>query len=220
MGLHTDYLGSLRIAPPLSPAEIDVVKGFNRTRHCGDRAPLDVVTHPSDDDPSADVASYNRVAAGMPGLWCPWTCCDKGCCLRWDLAEKPYAPDRWLRYLIDTFLRPGAALAADPAARAAGLTFDHLLGGALVGERRETGELFALSVKDNVVSRRTLVPPRDGVDECGYRSADEEREQRTAYLAARRERYDLAISEDLQRGATVEGTCDAGMPASVPAWRR
>lgn len=199
MGLHTDYLGSLRIEPPLSPAEVDFLKSFSRTRHCGDRAALDVVAHPADNDPAGDVASYNRVAIGMPGLWCPWSSCDEGCCLRWDQGEKPYAPDRWLRYLIDTFLRPGAALAADPAAHALGLTFDHVLAGMIVGERRETCELFALAVKDNVVRRRTLVPPREGVDEWGYRGGDEEREEREAYLAARRERFAAVIAEDLRR---------------------
>ena len=199
MGLHTDYLGSVRIEPPLSLAEVDFVKGFNRTRHCGDRAALDVVTHPADHVPAGDVVSSNRVADGMPGLWCPWTCCDEGCCLRWDQGEKPSAPDRWLRYLIDTFLRPGAALAADRAAGAAGLTFDHVLSGTIVGERRETGELFALTVKDNVVRRRMLVAGRDGVDECGYRGEDEERDERTAYLAARRERFAAAVAEDLRR---------------------
>ena len=199
MGLHTDYLGSLRIEPPLSPAEVDFLKSFNRTRHCGDRAPLDVVAHPADNDPAGDVESYNRVAAGMPELWCPWTSCDEGCCLRWDQGEKPYAPDQWLRYLIDTFLRPGAALAADAAARAVGLTFDHVLTGMLVGERRETGELFALAVKDNVVRRRTLVPAMEGVDEGGYRGEDEERQGRTTYLAARRGRFAHAIAGDLRR---------------------
>lgn len=199
MGLHTDYLGSLRIEPPLSPAEVDFLKSFNRTRHCGDRGALDVVTHPAVDGPTGDVASYNQVAVGMPGLWCPWTCCDEGCCLRWDQGEKPYAPDRWLRYLINTFLRPGAALAADPAARALGLTFDHVLAGMIVGERRETCELFALAVQDNAVRRRTLVPPREGVDDWGYRGEDEEREQRKTYLAARRERFAAAVEQDSRR---------------------
>jgi len=199
MGLHTDYLGSIRIEPPLSRAEVDFLKSFSRTRHCGDRAALDVVAHPADNDPTGDVASYNRVAIGMPELWCPWTCCDEGCCLRWDRGEKPYAPNRWLRYLIDTFLRPGAALAADPAAHALGLTFDHVLAGMIVGERRETGELFALAVKVNVVRRRTLVPPHEGVNEWGYRGKDEEREERETYLAARRARFAVAIAEDLRR---------------------
>lgn len=199
MGLHTDYLGSLRIEPALSPAEVDFLKSFTHTRHYGDRSATDVVEHPADNDPSGDVDSYNRVAAGMPGLWCPWTCCDEGCCLRWNQHEKPYAPDRWLRYLINTFLRPGGALAADPVARDLGLTFDHVLTGMLVGERRETGELFALAVNRNVVRRRILVPGREGVDEWGYGREDEERAERSAYLAARRMRYDAAIAEDLRR---------------------
>ena len=132
----------------------------------------------------------------MPELWCPWTCCDEGCCLRWDRGEKPYAPDRWLTYLIDTFLRPGAELAADPAACAVGLSFDHVLTGMIVGERRETGELFALAVRDNVVRRRTLVPALEGVDERGYRGEDEEREERTTYRAARRKRFAAAMADD------------------------
>lgn len=199
MGLHTDYLGSQRIEPRLSTAEVDFLKSFSRTRHSGDRDPLDVVTHPADNDRAGDVASYNRVAVGMPELWCPWTCCDEGCCLHWDRVEKPYAPDRWLRYLVDTFLRPGAALSADPAALALGLTFDHVLSGMIVGERRETGELFGLAVTDNVVRRRTLVPPREGVDEWGYRGEDEDREDRKTYLLARRTRFAAAIAEDLRR---------------------
>lgn len=199
MGLHTDYLGSLRIEPALSPAEVDFLKSFNRTRHCGDRAVLDVVGHPADNDREDDVASYNRVAMGMPGLWCPWTSCDEGCCLRWDGGEKPYAPDRWLRYLIDTFLRADAARAADPEARVLGLTFDHVLNGMIVGERQETSELFALAVKDNVVRRRILVPPRQGVNEWGYRGEEDERVERSAYIAGRHERFAAALAEDLRR---------------------
>ena len=108
-------------------------------------------------------------------------------------------PDLWLRYLIDTFLRPGAALEAAPAARAVGLTFDHVLAGMFVGERRETAELLALAVKDNVVRRRTLVPRLAGVDEWGYRGEDEEQADRTTYLAARRERFAAAVADDLRR---------------------
>lgn len=199
MGLHTDYLGRARIEPPLSPEEVDFLKSFGRTRHYGDGTALDVAEHPADNDRTGDVDSYNRTAPGMPGLWCPWTCCDEGCCLLWDGGEKPYAPQRWLTYLIDTFLRPGAALADDPSARARGLTFDHVLNGMIVGERRETTELFALQVRDNKVRRRTLVPPLDGVDEWGYRPDSEERNDRRARAAARRERYAAAVAEDLRR---------------------
>lgn len=198
MGLHTDYLGHARIEPPLSLAEVDFLKSFNRTRHCGDRGPLDVAVHPADDDQICSTDTYNRPASQMPGLWCPWTCCNEGCCLRWDGDEKPYAPDRWLSYLIDTFLRPGAALADEPAARRLGLTFDHVLNGILVGERQETSELFALEVRDNAVARRTLMHGREGVDEWGYRIDGRDRADRRAQLAARRARFAAAVEEDLR----------------------
>ena len=169
------------------------LKCFNRTRHCGDRTPLDVAEHPTDNERTSDLGSYNQASPGLPGLWCPWTCCDDGCCLCWDGGEKPYAPDQWLTYLLDTFLRPGAALADDPTAQRLGLTFDHVVNGMIVGERRETGELFALEVVGNELMRRTLVPGRDGVDEWGYGSELEDRRRR---LAARRARFAAAVEED------------------------
>ena len=199
MGLHTDYLGHVRIEPPLSPAEVEFLNGFHQTRHCGDLAPLDVAAHPTDNEPRVAVAAYNRVATGMPGLWCPWTSCDEGCCLRWDGAEKPYAPDRWLVYLIDMFLRQGATMSDDPAALGLGLTFDHVLDGMLVGERRETSELFALEVRGNQVVRRTLVPGREGVDEWGYGDEHREREDRRGRRDTRRARFAAAVEEDLRR---------------------
>jgi hypothetical protein len=129
----------------------------------------------------------------------PWTCCGTGCCLHWDGVEKPYAPQEWLRYLIDTFLRPGAALSDDRDAQRLGLTFDHVLDGMLVGQRRETGELFALVVRANVVRRRVLVAGAEGTDEWGYRSPEWERQSRQERIEARRRRFEAAIAEDLAR---------------------
>lgn len=198
MGLHTSYLGHVRITPALNAEEVDFLRSFNHTRHVGDEdAPLVVAQHPSDNAIRGEAA--NRTAPGMPGLWCPWTCCGTGCCLHWDGVEKPYAPAEWLSYLIETFLRPGAALADDLRARQLGFTFDHVLDGMLVGERRETAELFALDVVRNVVSRRVLVPGAEGTDEWGYRGPDWEQESRQERIAARRRRFDAAIAEDLRR---------------------
>lgn len=196
MGLHTKYLGHVVIEPVLAPAEVDFLRSFNATRHCGDISPLTVAGHPEDNDRNGDVDAYNRQAPGMPGLWCPWSCCSSGCCLHWDGAEKPYNGEQWLCYLIDTFLRPGAVLSADAQARGLGLTFDHVLSGMLVGERQETSELFALEVARNKVIRRVLVAGTEGADEWGYRGADEERQERRARLAARRRRYETALAQD------------------------
>ncbi len=59
--------------------------------------------------------------------------------------------------------------------------------------------MASLAVRESVVRRRTLVPPREGVDEWGCRGEDEEREERSTYLAARRGRFAVAIEEDLRR---------------------
>ena len=200
MGLHTSYLGHVRITPALNSDEIEFFRAFNETRHHGDDdAPLRTVQHPAENDRTGDVGAFNRAAPGMPGLWCPWTCCGTGCCLHWDGVEKPYQPQEWLEYLIDTFLRPGAVLHGDASALEVGLTFDHVLTGMLVGERRETAELFALEVRDNVVTRRVLVRGAEGTDEWGYRSPEWERESRNERIAARRLRFEAAIVEDLRR---------------------
>lgn len=51
----------------------------------------------------------------------------------------------------------------------------------------------------DISPRRTLVPPRQGVDEWGYHGEADERADRDAYRAARRERFAAAIAEDLRR---------------------
>ena len=197
MGLYTSYLGHIAIEPPLSGKEVDFVKSFGHTRHWDSGARgVRLAAHPADNDEYDDLDAYNRAAPGMPGLWCPWTVCKDGCCLVWDGVEKPYEAERWLTYLIDAFLGAGAALAASDVARKHGLTCDHLLDGMVVGQRRETGELFALEVVNCEVVRRTLVPKRAGVDEWGCRPEESEDRERRDRLAERRKRYDVAIAED------------------------
>ena len=112
---------------------------------------------------------------------------------RWDGIEKPYEGLAWLRYLIDEFLGEGARSAV---AEQYGLARNHVLDGMVVGERHETGELFAIEVAANQVSRRTLIPRRPGVDEYGYGPEIAERRERGARLAARRRRYEAALAED------------------------
>ena len=205
MGLHTSYLGHIAIDPPLSGEETEFVRMFGHTRHwdSGDTG-VRLAAHPADDDSYEDISAYNRPAPGMPGLWCPWTVCKDGCCLVWDGIEKPYDADRWLRYLIENYLGPGAEVAGSDVAAAHGLTCDHRIDGTVVGERHETGELFALEVTDGVVVRRTLVPRRPGVDEWGYGPDVSERRERRAHLAQRRNRYEAALAADRLADAAEE----------------
>jgi hypothetical protein len=198
MGLHTTYVGHVTIEPALSAQEVDVVRGVNRTRHWHHpEGALRIAAHPADDEPvEGDVATSNRPARGAPGLWCPWTACERGHCLHWDGAEKPYQGEGWLRWLIDVLLRPNAHVADTSWARERGLTCDHRLDGMLVGERQETVELFALEVAGNDVTRRLLLPGETDADEWGYRGERVERADRRARSAARRQRYESALAAD------------------------
>lgn len=83
--------------------------------------------------------------------------CWDGCCLAWDGREKFYQSVRWLRYLIDHFLRPDALAQQSGLAQFEAFTFDHRLDGLVIASRRDTRELSAICVQDNVVSERVLM---------------------------------------------------------------
>lgn len=198
MGLHTTYVGHIAINPPLSPEEVDVVRALNQTRRWdGLGGALRTSAHPVDDEPPDDVTdAYNRPAPGAPGLWCPWTACERGHCLHWDGREKPDRGEEWLRWTIDTLLRLGAEVAGTEWARQNSLTCDHVLEGIIVGERHDTGELVALGVADNTVRMQRLLSGDPSADGCGSDGAADIDFDRRASLAARAQRYAKALAED------------------------
>jgi len=197
MGIHTDYLGHVLIRPELSPAETAYLTAFNQSRRW-DRpgGPYEVPANPgAEERPArADQDAYNRPPPGQPQLWCPWVPCLEGHCLGWDRAEKPYAGTDWLRYLIDTFLRPGAAARTDRSGRFDGFTFDHHLDGALVGSVSESGALFLLRIDDGDVSEVGLLAP-DPTDLCDPRT-HARRARSDAARSARWERWVAAVAAD------------------------
>lgn len=194
VGLHATFVGHIAIDPPLAPGEVDVVRALNRTRRWdGPGGALRTSTHPVDNEcPDDATEAYHRPAPGARGLWCPWTACERGHCLHWDGVEKPYQGEEWLRWTIDTLLRPGAVVAGTGWAQRHSLTCDHLLEGMIVGERHETSELLALKVSSNTVRRRRLLPGDPGADEWGYR--DDDGREHGARLAARARRYATALA--------------------------
>ena len=59
----------------------------------------------------------------------------------------------WLKFLMATFLVPGA-----PAEGIDELTCDHVLNGMVVGSRRDNRELYSITVVDNQVDVELLWP--------------------------------------------------------------
>jgi len=160
MGFTTDFIGHIDIDPGLNEAELAYLDAFRKSRRF-DRpgGPYEVPGNPYIDErlTSSSVA-YNRPAFGQPQLWCQWQPCWGGCCLAFDGNEKFYEPVRWLRYLIDHFLRPGAAASRSGLASFEEFTFDHRLEGLVVGCRRDNKQLYGIRVTDNVVSTEVLRP--------------------------------------------------------------
>ena len=160
MGYTTDFLGHIDIDPGLNEAEVAYLDAFHRSRRF-DRTggPYEVPGNPYvDERPEPNRAAYNRPAPGQPQLWCQWQPCWGGCCLAFDGIEKFYEPVRWLRYLVDHFLRPGAEASRSGQAHFDEFTFDHHLEGLVVGCRRDNKQLFGIRVQRNVVSTELLRP--------------------------------------------------------------
>jgi hypothetical protein len=168
MGHSTDFLGRVDINPPLNDVEQEYLTAFRRSRRFDRKdGPYAVPGNPYlDENTEVDTDTYNRVAAGQPELWCQWEVCWDGCCVAWDGHEKFYESTRWLRYLIDHFLKPGAEAEHSGLAQFDGFTFDHRLDGLVIASRRDTRQLSAICVQDNVVSERVLMP---GDSEYGSR---------------------------------------------------
>lgn len=161
MGYTTDFIGHISIDPPLNRAEQHYLAALGQSRRY-DRAggPYAVPYNPAAerDEPVADIDAYNSVAPGQPSLWCQWQPSWGGAALAFDGGEKFYAATAWLSYLIEHFLAPGAHAQSSGLACFAEFTFDHVLNGIIAANRRDTGRLYLIVVKDNEVSERTLVP--------------------------------------------------------------
>lgn len=158
MGYTTDYIGHIDIRPSLNDAEVGYLQAFSDSRRWArPEGPYAVPDDPDGEDLSGyDGRALNLPPEGQPGPWCDWVPCWDGCCLSYDGAERFYAPVPWLRYLIDHFLMPGAVASTKQDPRFASFTFDHILEGMVVGCRRDTKELFAIHVRNNVVRTEVL----------------------------------------------------------------
>jgi len=126
-----EYVGHIDVAPVLTRAEIAYLQdgGFH--------------------DESG------RLACGWS---CPWRPTPDGRRLTpsHHPADREPEPVAWLRYLIAELLRPGASRSFRKELK--GFSFDHHLEGMVVGCRRGSGELFAITAKNNRVRERVLRP--------------------------------------------------------------
>ena len=165
MGLHTDFIGHLDVHPPLNEAEYSYLTAFAESRrHRGRGGPYDVPDNPRasdvDDRAVVDIDDYNTPPEGQPQLWCPWRPSCAGTCLVVpDNGEnKHYQATRWLQYLVDHFLKPGAEALRDKSGLFAEFTFDHELKGVVAACMQETGRLWVIRPEGDLIVEETLWP--------------------------------------------------------------
>lgn len=153
MGYTTEFFGAIAVEPPLNEAECDYLERFAKSRRM-DRERGPYFTEGSGflgqgDD--ADIREFNRPAEGQPGLWCQWVPDESGARIEWDGGEKFYEAERWMAYLIDHFLRPGAIASRSADPQFARFSFDHVLDGEIEAQGEEPDDKWLLRVEQNRV---------------------------------------------------------------------
>lgn len=136
----TRFAGRIEIVPALRREEIEFLTAFAGPHSGPHRAPHDGLP-----------------ARGRPLSWCQWVPTADGSALVWDGNAPFYLADRWLRYLIETFLSPRARLRRVLRGRRhtyptalASFGFDHMLNG-VVRAYDDDREVCRIRVCDNVV---------------------------------------------------------------------
>jgi hypothetical protein len=156
MGYNTDLEGRININPPLNEAEIDYLTKFAYTRHMTRKqGPFyinesRVYSEPFFNDPNC--MNANSPEGGQPGIWCHFIPTVDGSELIWDEGEKTYDAEEWIRYLIDTFLKPNAKAKDSESSYFVNFTFDHICNGELTAYGEDYDDRWKILVKDNVVS--------------------------------------------------------------------
>lgn len=146
MGYQTDFIGYFQIDPPLGEREQSFINRISGSLLMPESSgPLRVA--------GADDEVLRELMRGAPRGWSNWTVCLQGCCLSYNGGDKANHMAPWLKFLMATFLVAGAT-----AEDVEGVTCDHVLNGMVVGSRRDTRELYSITVRDNEVEIELLWP--------------------------------------------------------------
>lgn len=161
MGYTTEFTGHVTVDPPLNEHEAAYLRRFAETRRMHrSKGQYYTGTGPYGQDREPDIIDYDASPEGQPGLWCNWVPTKDNAGIEWDGTEKFYDADEWMAYLIDTFLKSGAALQSELASPVVGrcyapefehFTFDHTVGGEIHAAGEHPEDRWRLVVTDNAV---------------------------------------------------------------------
>lgn len=148
MGYHTDWIGYLHVQPALNEHEIDLINRISGSIFAAAPEPGSEV--------AGRVGATRDLMVGAPPGHSNWSACPQGCCLSYDGGDKANHMATWLKFLLATFLVPGAI--ASGGGGFEWLTCDHFLNGMVVGSRRDNRELYSIAARENEVEVELLWP--------------------------------------------------------------
>ena len=134
------FIGCIRVSPPLNEHEMAFLRDLSEAGRTLRSTPT------------------GRGNSDVPFARLAWEVCDDGCCLSWDHdveATRWMAPS--LTFLIDHLFRAGGE--GEGRRQLQEFTFDHVLGGVVVGRGDRDADTTLIEVVDNAVSGG-LVPTR------------------------------------------------------------
>jgi hypothetical protein len=161
VGYDTEFTGQVAIVPPLNPREVEYLDRFAETRH----ESRDIGPYAVNGNGLAPGEMYGGKQPGAehPGFWCQWVPTASGDALIWNGEEKFYHAEKWLAYLVETFLATGAEIRGDVPAKwfrpsvFDHFTCDHVLNGVVTADGEEEDDRWRMEVRDNVVHVVRLV---------------------------------------------------------------
>lgn len=172
MTYFANFLGEVWITPRLNAAEIAYLTRFADTRRMRRRSGP-YTTEPFDllGPLGTDVLDVNEPAEGQPDLYCQWIPTPEGEAIAWNRSSKfPFA-SRWMEYIVEHFLAPGARLSGEFTSPVVGryyapefqhLTFDHVVNGTIEVVPGD-GPKWRIVVEDKRVSEYWASPEADSV---------------------------------------------------------
>jgi len=161
MGYTTEFSGHIQVEPPLTEHEAAYLTKFATTRRMQrTNGPYYVQgTGFMGQGSDPDVTEFNRPPAGQPGLWCQWIPSEDRTKIIWDGGEKFYASEEWMRYIIEHFLKSGAAAKTQTSDGQLFFTFgDHVLNGVIEAQGEDSEDHWFLAVRNNQVETVTALP--------------------------------------------------------------
>jgi hypothetical protein len=149
MGYTTDFTGHVTVDPPLNPAEVAFLRAFAETRRqTVPEGPYSTKDYGWGQLPEG---ASDWPPEGQPSRWCDWEPTQDAAGIEWNGVEKFDAADIWMQYLIDHFLKPGAAAQGLPGFEE--FTFDHTVNGVINAQGEREDDVWRLVVVANVVEK-------------------------------------------------------------------